>query len=446
MEMSTSFKYIVFLLGITHVLSAQQVLSTDQAVALLLKHNYGVNIARNNVKIAEQNTSKELNGYLPTVNASAGLDASLGGSGQTFGEAFSQGQGNNTISVTNAFQWGANAAVQANYTLFDRTRDYTLDQLKETLTLSDLELRQTIEQNVLQLYSFYYQLAQLSENLAVQKRTLEISQQRKTQAEYRFGFGQGTKLDVLNAEVDIKRDSVDLLNLEQQLANVRRNINVVIGQDVNTDFIVDTNLDYDLIVGLSQLIEQARANNVQLLAIDQNVRITSYDKQILDATRMPTVNANASYSFSLSDLPDESFTTFQNNRGLGVGLTLGWNLFDGGIRKKRKENVEIALQSQAIQKQQAEAEIIRDLTSAWESYQNALFILGVEESSIATAQVNFDRTEAYFKAGSLTSVEFRQAQLNLLNAERSYTNAKYDAKLLEVQLLQLSGSLLENQE
>ncbi|MGK0430536.1 MAG: outer membrane protein TolC, partial [Psychroserpens sp.] len=42
----------------------------------------------------------------------------------------------------------------------------------------------------------------------------------------------------------------------------------------------------------------------------------------------------------------------------------------------------------------------------------------------------------------VTSIEFRLAQLNLLNAELSRNQAKYDAKLAELTVLQLSGELL----
>lgn len=38
--------------------------------------------------------------------------------------------------------------------------------------------------------------------------------------------------------------------------------------------------------------------------------------------------------------------------------------------------------------------------------------------------------------------EFRQAQLNLLNAATSFSSARYDAVLLEVDLRRFSGSLL----
>ena len=42
----------------------------------------------------------------------------------------------------------------------------------------------------------------------------------------------------------------------------------------------------------------------------------------------------------------------------------------------------------------------------------------------------------------LNAIEFRQAQLNLLNAETSSNAAKYNAKLAEYALMQLSGQLL----
>ena len=45
----------------------------------------------------------------------------------------------------------------------------------------------------------------------------------------------------------------------------------------------------------------------------------------------------------------------------------------------------------------------------------------------------------------MTSIEFRQAQLNLLTAELSRNQAKYDAKLAEILVLQISGELLNVQ-
>lgn len=43
----------------------------------------------------------------------------------------------------------------------------------------------------------------------------------------------------------------------------------------------------------------------------------------------------------------------------------------------------------------------------------------------------------------VNSIEFRQAQLNLLNAELSRNQAKFATKLAELDLLQISGQLLD---
>ena len=60
---------------------------------------------------------------------------------------------------------------------------------------------------------------------------------------------------------------------------------------------------------------------------------------------------------------------------------------------------------------------------------------------MATAQDNFKRSETSFSLGQISSVEFRQAQLNLLNAEQALSKSKYDAKNAEFQVLALMGVL-----
>ena len=87
-------------------------------------------------------------------------------------------------------------------------------------------------------------------------------------------------------------------------------------------------------------------------------------------------------------------------------------------------------------------EVKRDIENAKDDYRNRLDILALQEKNVITAQNNFDRSNEQYKLGQITSVELRQAQLNLLNAQTNKNFAKYDAKLAELQLLQLTGQLL----
>ena len=417
-------------------INAQTLLSKADAVKITLENNYDIKVAKNDIEIARKNTSRALNGYKPTLDASAGTNANLGGSTQKF----SSGMEN---EVKNAFSWGANASVSANYTLIDKTRDITVDQLKEIINLSDLQLKQIIENNLLAVFVSYYDVARLTANNRVLAQTIEVSNQRLKRAKYQYDYGQGIRLNVLNAEVDIQRDSINLLNSYNQLANAKRNLNVVMGRPVNMVLEVDTLVGYDATLTLEQLIKDAKSKNVLIQLIDKNLDITNYEFDIIESSKKPTIGASAGYDFNFSDNASGSFIDLSTNRGFSAGVNLNWNIFDGGRRKVQKEITRINVESQSIQKEQVLQQLERDVTNAWESYQNALFILKAEAKNLDTNQLNFKRTEEQFKIGQVTSVEFRQAQLNLFNAATNYNTAKYDAKIIEIQLLQLSGRLLE---
>jgi outer membrane protein TolC len=128
--------------------------------------------------------------------------------------------------------------------------------------------------------------------------------------------------------------------------------------------------------------------------------------------------------------------------GLSGGINLSWNLFDGGGTITRVKNAKINLENQQLQKEQIILNIERDFNNAWDDYQNKLTIYNIQEENILTSKNNFDRTQEKFRLGQVTSIEFRQAQLNLLLAKLSRNQAKYDAKLAELFVLQLSGEIL----
>ncbi|MEM9921524.1 MAG: TolC family protein [Bacteroidota bacterium] len=433
--------YILLLVGLlawSPETFAQQLLTKADAARLTLENNFGIQIADNNIRQAENNAQKEGNGYLPTLNGNAGLNVNYGSSTFRFRSGFDQ---SNPLSSS----VGGNAGLQANYTLFDRVRDTQLEQLKDTRQLSELQKRQTVENTLLQVFTAYYEVARQRQNLQVQEQTIEVSRRRLERARYRYDYGQGLRLDVLNAKVDIQRDSINYLNNRRQLANSKRDLNVLMNQDIRSDFEVDTAITYVQDWQLEQLITAAKEDNVDMLLNQQNRYLSEYDLKIIDAGKKPTIDASAGYTVNLTRYDQKSAIDAQSNQGLNLGLTLNWNILDGGSRKIRRENTRINIQNQLLEKQQLEQTLERDVTNTWESYRNALFVLKAEAISVSTNQLNLQRTLEQFNAGQVTSVEFRQAQLNLLNAATSYNNAKFDAKVIELQLLQLSGKMLSEE-
>ena len=417
-------------------LNAQQMLTKEEAVKLALDNNYDIKIANNNVQVAENNTSVLNSGYLPTVTGTAGATYNLDNTEAEFSN------GNSTV-LNGAESNRYNAGVSLNYTIFDGLgRHYNYKRLKEQYQLSELQARETIENTIVQLFSVYYNVAQLSENLETLDQTLLVTKDRLVRAEYQFDYGQNTKLEVLNAEVDINTDSINIINTKQDLKIAKRDLKLVLGETFTEDFNVETEVDFLLQFKKDSLFKKAKQRNVALLQTEKNIAISQLDIKSGKSAYLPTLGLTGSYGWNKNNNNAASFVTVSTNTGLSGGLNLSWNLFDGGATMTRVRNAKVNLETQQLQKENILLSIQRDFDNAWDDYMNKLEIYNIQEKNIITAQNNFDRTQEKFKIGQVNSIEFRQAQLNLLNAELSRNQAKYAAKLAELQLLQISGELL----
>ncbi|WP_431109872.1 TolC family protein [Winogradskyella poriferorum] len=434
-------KKILIVLGVLCCvnLQAQNVLTKEEAVSKALENNYGVQIAKNDVAVAENNASILNSGYLPTVTGNAGATYNLDNTEAEFS--------NGNVTVLNGAESSRyNASVNLNYTLFDGLgRRYNYKRLKEQYQLTELQARETIENTIIQMFSVYYNVAQLSDNLNTLEETLIVTKDRLVRAEYQFEYGQNTKLEVLNAEVDINNDSINIINTKQQLKNAKRDLKLVLGETFTEDYDVETEVDFTLQFQKDSLFQRAKSRNVALLQTEKNIAISKLDINSGKSVYLPTVGLTGSYGWNKNNNNAASFLTTSTNTGLSGGLNLSWNLFDGGATINRVRNAKINLETQQLQKENILLSIERDFNNAWDDYMNKLEIYNIQDKNITTAQNNFDRTQEKFKIGQVNSIEFRQAQINLLNAELSRNQAKYDAKLAELTLLQISGELLNVQ-
>ncbi|MEP0264867.1 TolC family protein [Dokdonia sp.] len=424
----------------------RQTLSKDEAVSLMLENNFGIQLAEKQVAISENNTSILNAGYLPSLTGNAGTNFDRTSSTTDFGGATgADGNPRPNIEIDAAETTRYNASINLDYTLFDGLgRYYNYKQLQEQYNLTQLEARETIENTMLQLFSVYYEVARIEENVGVLEQALRISKDRAIRAQYQFDYGQVNKLQVLNAEVDITTDSINVLNARQNLRNAQRDLNVVLNRDLENTFITDTTVTFINELIIDGYIEQAPQNNVTLQQSEQDIIISDYQIKGAKALFLPTIGLTGSYGWNRSNNPASAFfpSTTATSNSLTAGASLRWNIFDGGRSIVALKNAKIFRESQELLKLQLEQQVRRDISNAKGDYKNALAIYALQTQNVLTNEDNFKRSQERLKLGQITSVEFRQAQLNLLNAQVTKNAAKYTAKLTELQVLQLTGQLL----
>ncbi len=424
-------------------------LTKEEAISVMLENNFGIMIANNVVRVADNNQSILNSDYLPTISGLAGATYDNTSSNTSFNGALdNDGNPRSDIAIDDAETRRYNASLNLDYILFDGLgRYYNYKALKEQYNLSQLEARETIELTTLQLISVYYEVARQMENVSVLEDALEISKQRELRAGYQFDYGQVSKLEVLNARVDVNTDSINLLVARQQFTNTKRDLNLVLNRDLETQFEVDTTATFVSLLKMNEFAEGASEQNVSLLQNEKNIELSGFDVKRAKAVLLPSVGLSGSYGWNRSENPAGVFfpgTTGTSNT-LNVGLNLRWNLFDGGRSITTVKNAKIALENQNLLKAQLSEQVFRDLANARGNYETALYIYRLQEQNVLTNDDNFRRSEEQFKIGQITSVEFRQAQLNLLNALTVKNAAKYSAKIAEAQLLQLTGQLLNTE-
>lgn len=429
---------LLLVLLVSPALQAQDsLLSKAEAVTLVLENNLGIQVVRNTREIDENNASLLNSGYLPTVTAGASGNISRQ---DTEGELADGG-----VRVADGVENRQySAALNVNYTLFDGLgRRYQYKRFKERSAQSELEVRQTIETTLLQLFTVYYEAARLRENTHTLEAALNISKDRLKRANYQFEYGQNTGLDVLNAEVDINTDSINLINARQQLRNTMRDLNLILNRDLATTFTADTTVTFAPELDMESMRREAAANNVGLQIAEKDITLSRYDRKVAYSGFLPTVGLTGSYGWNENNTNNPLAFTIQNiSTGFSGGVSLSWNLFDGGGTLTGLKNAKLSVQNQELLKKQVQLEVERDIRNAWDSYTNARYVLEVQEKNLQTNQNNFRRTEEQYRLGQVTSLVFRQAQLNLLNAKLDQSQAKYNAKLAELQMLQVSGELL----
>ncbi len=416
---------------------AQEILSKEEALKITLENNYGIQIAINELKIADNNKGLLNSGYLPEV---------IAGSNATYlrdHNITAEFRDGTSTTLSNAESRRYNAEGSINYTLFDGLgRLYNYKRLKESHHLTELQARQTIEAAIFQLMTGYFDVARLKLAAHTAQQSLEISKNRLIRAKNVYQYGQNTQLDVLNAEVDVNNDSIVFLNTRQGYSNAKRDLNFLMGRAVQTDFELDTTIRFIPPLKLELLLEAAKENNVSLLQADSNLKIRKYDLKVDRSDFLPSLGISGGYSWAENQNNSAAFLSSQQAYGLSGTATLGWNIFDGSTINRVK-NSKIAIENQEILKKQMEQQVILEVSNAFETYQNQLFVLQAQEKNVLTNQRNFQRSEQQFKLGQISSIEFRQAQINLLNAKINRDTAKFDAKMAEINLLQLSGKLLE---
>ncbi len=415
--------------------AAAQDITLEDAIALGLKNNFDIQIARNNAEISDNNKGLGTAGFLPTLNANGSY--SLTDSDVESNSATSMGDTETDIK---------SAKVSLNWTLFDGFQMFANKSRYNALArLGKYQARNAIENSVVGISRAYFNLVQQEQLLDVAQDSRDVSDSRLSKERVRKELGGASSTDLLNAQVAFNRDQSHLLNQQLAVAIAQEELNLALGQDPATSLkvsevivIPEMNLAYD------DLMKLAHDHNAALKVSEQNVTVADQSVKSTRSTFMPRLALTADYGYTdrtvspdLSQYSDQTTETTDAT----IGLALTFNIFNGNRDNIAYRNARIEANNRKLALRDARNRLAGNVKQTYDTYSKQIELLALEEQNVQAARQNLELQQDRYRLGATSSLEFRDAQVSLIQAQSALIAARFQARISRLELDQLTGEL-----
>lgn len=430
-------KYFIFFIAIwltnTSVF-AQQVLTLQEAIEIALKNNYDIKLINNETAITKNNVNLGNAGILPVVLGTFNTGGSRQNTVQT------QSTGVQRI-IDGARSTNMGYGVGLDWTIFDGFSMFAnYDRLKALEEQGKIAAKTQILTTITAVVSAYFNVAKQQQLVIASDSAINVSTYRLRIADSKLQIGRGSKLDVLAAKVDYNTDTSAYLQQKNLLSNYQVTLNQLLARDPITQFVVPNDMSIDENLNYADMASKTELLNPELQNAVISKKIAELNLKVVKGNRYPLVMLNGGYDFNRNANPT-GFNIQSRANGLTYGLTASLPIFNGFLQRQNERNAKIAISSSELTIERTRQEIIAQLTTAYQTYSTFLGLVKLERANVDIANENLDITLEKYRLGSIAPLELREAQRNALTAQSRYLEIQYQAKLAEISLKELSGTL-----
>lgn len=414
---------------------SQEVITLDQVLGIGLQNNYGINIARTNAEIARRNATPGNAGMLPAIDIQVGYTRGLSDVNM---EVVTGAELIDADAGSDLFESG----IGVTWTLFDGLSMFiTYDKLNTLAEAGELNTRIRIENTMAELINAYYEIILQERVLTIYREQVKISRFRLELAQLRYETGSGSELEYMKANVELNADFSQQSDQQTRVKNSKIRLNDLLARDVLIDFVIKDSIRITTRLHYDSLRNIMKSTNRHVLLANNSLKISRLDVRNANAVRYPTLDLYAGYNYYLSNT-EASFVNYNRYFGPQIGLTATFRLFDGLNLQRQYRNANSLLHTSELDLRRIENQMESFLAMVYNDYLNQLQMIDFENENLKLATRNLDIAKESYSVGTISSLQMREIQKNLLDAGLRLINAQYKAKLRETELYLLSGLMI----
>lgn len=421
--------------------SAQKMLTVDDAIANALQKNYDIILSRNDSTIAAINNSYRNAVFLPKLNASVGTLWNNNAQKQTLSDNSKRDRsGLKSNNIT--------SQVALNWTLFDGLKMFAeREQLDRLLEVGELEIRNQIDTTVAGIIDSYYNIVRQKQELKVIEEQIVLDSERVRLAQYKLDIGVGVKPELLQSKIDLNAQRSARLQQQSLIEQLREQLNQLMGQPQFTVFDVSDTIIINKNITLGESLDFTEKNNPSLAIAKKNIDISKIILKETKADLYPTLSFNSAYNFNQTTnqaVLNNFSTLFNQVKGFNYGFTASIPILNNFNTRRLVKQAKWNIQYENIVYEDQKSLTTLSVINAFQSYQEQLQELALEEENILLARENLDIVFQTYKLSAATLLQLETAQQSLEDSYYRLITARYNAKVSETMLLRLSHQLVKN--
>lgn len=308
--------------------------------------------------------------------------------------------------------------------LINSTIKYNRLIQEELLRLDEIDTEITKEDIVVQIKTAYFNFHKSFEGLLILDETENILNDVLTFNQKLIKYDKATPDAIYDIEFQLNDIESQRSMINQQQETVKALFNLLLNRPLQSDITIDeTLLDENLtsLESLEELQELALASRKELQKLEVAETVIELNTKRIQKEKGPELGINAGVGIQTED-----FNFKDDGPLVTVGLGLSMNLFDGGLRKKKIEELMIDREIIDVNRAQLKQQISIEVLQQYYALQSLESQMRSDESALEFAQKSYDTIEKKYKNDRAILIELIQAQNRLTTSELNKTLTKYD--------------------
>jgi outer membrane protein len=427
---------MVLVLGTVNGMAGEvEGLSLEDALKKGLENNFSIQVARQNLKIAENNNNWGTAGRYPTLNLGLNFNNSYKDdpSQNTPGE-----RETSTMNILNPY-------VNLRWTLFNGFAiKITRAKLAYLNEISEGNAAIVVENTLQGIVLAYYRALLEQEKLQIVNEVLKLSKDRFDYVMERKNVGAAATYDVLQTKIAWLNDTSNVLLQEMNVKSAMRNLNLVLGEPAEQEYGLTGEFTVKMHrYQLQDLLAKLNQSNKTLKNQYINQDILKKDIALQRSSLYPSLSLNSGINRFGTRIKFENVPAINSaSYDYYINFSVSLNLFNGGNTRRAIANAKIQEKIGNIQLEEVKLSLGNFLRTTLELYNVRKQLHTVADERIASARLNLDISDQKFKSGAINSFNYRDVQLSYLNAAFGKLQAIYDLIDTHSQLMRLTGGVI----